>query len=99
MKLLVQINLEGANLEAFEAYEAAVLPLLADHGGVLEQRLRGLDHPIEIHLLTFPSAEAYQAYLSDPRRLAHAGLKARSGARTTSLEVGDMLDQRATEAG
>ena len=90
MKLLVQIDLSGADLEAFEAYEAAVLPLLADHGGVLEQRLRGLDGLTETHVLTFPSPEARQAYLTDPRRLAQADLWTRSGACSTVLEVHDL---------
>jgi hypothetical protein len=40
MRRPVTIDLTNANLEAFEAYEARVLPLLGKHGGRLEMRVR-----------------------------------------------------------
>jgi uncharacterized protein (DUF1330 family) len=54
-------------------YEDAVLPLLADHGARVVyrgRRAQGQDEalPFEMHLLWFPSQDAYDAYLGDPGR-------------------------------
>lgn len=70
MLRLVTIDLFGADLTLFEAYEAKVLPLVAKHGGRLEQRLRSLDGTSEVHLLNFPDAAGFEAYRADPARLA-----------------------------
>ena len=72
IRFLVQIDLTEADLPAFEAYERAVLALMPDHGGGIERRLRNVDGAIETHLLAFSSAEAFEAYLNDPRRTALA---------------------------
>ncbi len=53
------------------AYEDAVLPLLADHDGWLEQRLRTGDGATEVQLITFGSRDGYESYLADPRRAAY----------------------------
>ena len=87
MQLLVHIDLAGADLEAFEAYEAAVLPLLADHGGEVLQRLRGVDRLAETHLLGFPSRQAYEAYLADPRRTRLFEQRAATGMLSEAWEV------------
>lgn len=76
-------------LAAFEAYERAVLPLLAGHGGRLERRLRAADGRTEVHLVSFPSPERFAAYRDDPRRAEHAHLLAESGARTELFELSD----------
>jgi predicted ArsR family transcriptional regulator len=78
-----------SGLAAFEAYERAVLPLLAGHGGRLERRLRAADGRTEVHLVSFPSRERFAAYRDDPRRAEHAHLLAESGARTELFELGD----------
>ena len=57
------------------AFEDAVLPLLADHGARVLYRGRrrsGQDAalPFEVHLLWFPSRDAFAAYLADDRRRA-----------------------------
>ena len=79
-----------AGVEAFQRYEAAVLPLLAEHGGRLARRLRGDDGAVEVHLVEFASAGAFDSYRADPRRAEHAGLLARSGARMEVLAVDDV---------
>jgi hypothetical protein len=91
MRLLVTIELKGADLAAFEAYEATVLPLLAKYGARLEMRLRALDDSSETHLLSFPNAEAFQGYLADPARAAALPQWVRSGAKSTAVEVRDIL--------
>ena len=72
MRLLVQIDLTDADIARFEAYETAVLALLPDHGGMLELRVRGTDRPIETHVLSFPSDQAFDDFVHDPRRIALA---------------------------
>jgi uncharacterized protein (DUF1330 family) len=42
-----------AGVEAFQRYEAAVLPLLAEHGGRLARRLRTDGGEVEVHLVEF----------------------------------------------
>jgi len=71
------------------AYEDAVLPLLADHGGRVEfrgRRTAGQDAalPVEVHVLSFPDHRALDAYLADPRR---AALLAEHGDVFTRTEV------------
>ena len=56
-------------------FEDAVLALLPDHGAAVVYRGRRIpgqpDHlPLELHLIWFPSTEAFHAYLDDPRRAA-----------------------------
>jgi hypothetical protein len=60
-------------LASVRAFEDDVLSLLADHGA--ELRFRGHrsagqseDLPAEFHVIWFPSDEAFDAYLHDPRR-------------------------------
>ena len=90
MKLIVQFDLTDADLVAFEAYEAAVLPLLAEHGGVLEQRLRAVDDASETHMIRFPTRADFEAYVADPRRLIQADTYTASRARTAHWEVRDV---------
>ena len=78
---------DAAGAARFAAYEERVLPLLGDHGGRLERRLRRADALVEVHVVSFPSPEAFAAYRDDPRRRAHAGLLDASGARTEVLEL------------
>ena len=73
------------------AYEDAVLALLPEHGARVLQRVRThdapTDQPYEVHLLEFPSEQALDAYLGDPRRLAFASQRDRAIARTEILRV------------
>lgn len=87
MRLLVQIDLADADLAAFEAYEHAVLGLLPDHGGVLELRVRGIDRPVETHVIAFPSDAAFDAFVADPRRIALAQAWVDCGARAERWRV------------
>jgi uncharacterized protein (DUF1330 family) len=80
----------AAGVEAFRRYEAAVLPLLADHGGRLARRLRSLAGDVEVHLLEFASADGLGAYRADPRRVAHAELLCASDAAIELIEVRDV---------
>ncbi|MET9799674.1 GNAT family N-acetyltransferase [Streptomyces sp. NPDC006368] len=58
-------------------YEEQALALLPRHGGRLERRLRTADGLSEVHLLAFPSQDAYRAYLADPERTPDGRITAR----------------------
>jgi hypothetical protein len=83
-------RIPAAGVEAFGRYEANVLPLLADHGGRLERRLRNADGTVEVHLIEFDAPGGLDAYRADPRRADHAGLLAQSGAQSELLEMRDV---------
>jgi uncharacterized protein (DUF1330 family) len=83
-------RIPAAGVEAFERYEAAVLPLLADHGGRLHRRLRSADRTVEVHLIAFAADDALAAYRADPRRAEHAPLLEQSGAQIELLEMEDV---------
>ncbi|TNC22339.1 hypothetical protein [Amycolatopsis alkalitolerans] len=88
---LLLARLPDGQLAAFEAYENAVLPLLAEHGGRLERRLRTPDGRLEAHIVTFDGDEDFAAYRADPRRAAAAPLLASSGAQ---IDLHAMRDVR-----
>lgn len=87
---LVLARVPEGGLAAFDAYERAVLPLLADHGGRLERRLRTPDGRTEAHLVSFPGDPEFAAYRADPRRADAAPLLAASGAEVELLAVRDV---------
>lgn len=88
MRLLLEIDLSAADLSRFEAYEAAVLPLVAKHGGKVECRVRTIGAaPREVHILYFPDSAALEAYLADPARAALAPDWQACGALAKSVEV------------
>jgi hypothetical protein len=86
--IVARIPADG--IAAFQCYESAVLPLLADHGAVLERRLRSADGCTEVHLTRFPSAVAFTGYRDDPRREAQQRLLRGSGAEIELHELHDV---------
>ncbi|HRD76843.1 MAG TPA: hypothetical protein PK264_13060 [Hyphomicrobiaceae bacterium] len=86
--LIARIPLEG--IGAFQAYESAVLPVLAEHGARLERRLRSETGTIELHIVSFASEAAFEAYRADPRRTALAPDLARSNAQLELLPLEDV---------
>jgi hypothetical protein len=89
--LIAEVPASG--VESFGRYEDAVLPLLADHGGRLERRLRSPDGRREIHVLWFPHPQALDAFRGDPRRLRLARLLDASGAQAELLAVEDVTER------
>jgi hypothetical protein len=90
MTLCAILRVPADGVAAFREYEDAVLPLLRDHNGILQRRLRAEDGRTEIHVLWFPSEAALNAYRADPRRAAHAGLFEMSGATAEAMMVSDI---------
>lgn len=88
--LALTARIPAGGVAAFQAYEASVLPLLGDHDGVLERRLRNADGTVEVHLVRFATRDAFDRFRADPRRAAAAHLMAESGAVTEVTEVADV---------
>ena len=93
--LVLIARLSSDGVAAFQAYEDRVLPLLAEHGGRLQRRLRSADAQSEVHLVWFPSAAALDAYRDDPRRAQHAALLQTANARIEVLTLDDVADPHA----
>jgi uncharacterized protein (DUF1330 family) len=81
------IYLQEGQEAVFEAFEAVAIPLIADHGGELLLRLRPaataliagtIAQPYEVHVVAFPSEEAFTTFMNDERRQAFLHLKAAS---------------------
>ena len=51
--LIARIPSNG--VEAYRTYEDQVLPLLNEHGGRLQRRLRNELGTLELHIISFPS--------------------------------------------
>jgi uncharacterized protein (DUF1330 family) len=78
MVLITQLVYVHPGEEAvFDQFEAVALPLIAKHGGELLLRLRptpetvvagSIDVPYEIHLVRFPSDEAFSRFAADEER-------------------------------
>ncbi|GAA0604641.1 hypothetical protein GCM10009547_03090 [Sporichthya brevicatena] len=86
--LIAHIPAEG--VAAFDAYEAAVLPLLTRHSGELQRRLRTADGTVEVHVVHFASADAFAGFRADPDRAAAQHLLEASGAVTEVHPVADV---------
>jgi hypothetical protein len=90
LTLAVVARIPREGVVDFQDYEGRVLPLVAEHGGILERRLRNGDGTIEMHVLRFPSRTGLDAYRGDMRRQQAASLLARSGAAMEVVEVIDV---------
>lgn len=86
--LIARLPAEG--VEAFRAYEDAVLPLLSEFNGRLERRLRNVDGTIEVHIVSFASDADFQNYRNDPRRVALASLLEESSAKLELLPMANV---------
>jgi hypothetical protein len=86
--MLADVAPEG--VDAFQRYEAAVLPMLERHDGRLERRLRTADGQAEVHIVSFGSRTAYEAYIADPERAGHRSLLDGLAPTQRLLEVSDV---------
>ncbi len=92
LTFLMIARLPDGGLAGFDRYEEAVLPLLAEHGGRLERRLRASGGMLEAHVVTFPGRAEFDAYRADPRRGAATPLLEASGAVIELHEVRDVAN-------
>jgi hypothetical protein len=87
--IVVVAQIPTGGIEQFRAYERAVLSMLGEHGGELQQRLRSADALTEVHLVSFPTAEAFTGYRNDPRREAKRALLGGTEPHFEVYELGD----------
>ena len=87
MLILAHINLQDADIAAFDQYEEQALALLSLYGARVIERLRSTDSRAEFHLLEFPDAESHAAFLTDPTRAALQYIWESSGASATGTQV------------
>ena len=90
MVYVLVIHLPADGVDSFQRYEAAVLPLLADHHGRLDRRLRSADELTEVHLVSFPSPEHFESYRNDHRRAEQSHLLDEAHARIELYELTDV---------
>lgn len=82
LHIVATFDLRNADRDLFDRYEAAVLPLLPEHGGTLLHRLRSQDEETEVHVLAFASERHLGRFQADPRRAAVAALFEQSGVKS-----------------
>jgi hypothetical protein len=87
MTLVTVVDVASEDVAALQQYEAAVLPLLNRHRARLERRLRTPDARTEVHVISFGSRAAYDAYVADPERMEHRRLLEGRAVSQRVLEV------------
>jgi antibiotic biosynthesis monooxygenase (ABM) superfamily enzyme len=90
--ILVRLWIRRGLETEFEAYERKVSRIMARYGGAIERAIRtssapddGSDEPFEVHVLTFPSRELYDAYVDDAERRSLSDERASIIINTDSL--------------
>jgi len=90
--IVVRLWVNRGREAEFEAYERKVSRIMARYGGAIERAIRlprtsddVSDQPFEVHVLTFPSRDRYDAYRDDAERRSLDGERARIIAKTDSL--------------
>lgn len=98
LTLIVHLFATENGLGALRAFEALVLPILKDHGGELLDAFepsgsisRSDDLPDEVHILRFPSQDAFAAYRADPRHHELADKRADAISKTTIIASGALV--------
>jgi hypothetical protein len=94
LTLVMVADVAREGVEAFQRYEAAVLPMLERHDGRLERRLRTADGQAEVHIVSFGSRAGYDAYIADPQRADHRTLLEGVVLTQRLLEVIDVGESR-----
>lgn len=87
MLFMLEIDLSAADIDLFDRYEDAALPVLEQHGGLVVARVRDDDESREWHLIRVPSRRAWESFRSDRRRLEHAWLLTRANVKVELHEV------------
>jgi uncharacterized protein (DUF1330 family) len=90
MTLVVILTVRPEALAAFRAFEHAAARIMARHGGAIERAVTIAPSrpggPLkEVHIVTFPSPEAFAAYRADP------ALKALAPQRDASILATEVL--------
>ena len=87
VNLVVSLWLKTDDVAAFEQFERAAALVMAKHGGRIDHVVRGSDAeardgPFEVHVVSFPDWDAFEAYRGDPQLKDLLPLRERLIART-----------------
>ena len=80
MLLVVTLTIRPGALEAFRDFETRAAAIMAKHGGAIERAIyvppaSDGDDPREVHIVSFPNAQAFAAYRADEALTALAELR------------------------
>ena len=92
--LVVTLEVRRSAAAAFHTYETSASSIMATHGGRIERVIEiesdpGADTFREIHIVTFPGTESFDAYRRDPRITNLAPLRHGAIAHTQILRGRD----------
>lgn len=89
LQVIASLWIHPGQCTAFEAYERKAVQIMRRHGGALCRSVRAsdasgssTDAPFEVHLLEFPSLEAFESCRSDPELLALNAERTKAISRT-----------------
>ena len=86
LALLVILTVARAKLDEFRAFEQQAARILRAHGGAIERALvfaaEDPQHLKEVHVVSFPNAQAFESYRADTELAALAPLRERVIAAT-----------------
>jgi uncharacterized protein (DUF1330 family) len=87
VNLVVSLWLKTDDVAAFESFERSAAQVMAKHGGRIDRVIRvaaaeRADGPFEVHVVSFPSWTAFDAYRADPAFKALLPQRERLIART-----------------
>ena len=94
------VYIKAGHQETFNAFEAAVIPLIAKHNGRLLLRIRpeqnqiiqtSIQHPYELHLVSFASEVDFEEFKQDKDRENFLHLKEKSIERIILMEGKEIL--------
>jgi hypothetical protein len=90
MILVVTLTVRPEALEAFRSFEQQAARIMSRHGGAIERAVvippAQPGAPLrEVHIVTFPSPDAFAAYRADPALAALAPLREASVLHTEIL--------------
>jgi uncharacterized protein (DUF1330 family) len=96
--LIVQLHIDSEHRDDYERFEAEASRIMARHGGRIERRMATKseatvgddDVPDEVHLVSFPSPESFEAYRLDPALTPLAELRSRAIRRTIIWQSNDL---------
>lgn len=93
------IYIKEGQESVFNEFESFAIPIISKYGGELELRTRPqkesknegtMETPYEIHLVSFPSEQNFQAFLKDKERNKYVHLKEQS-IKTITLIKGEKI--------
>jgi hypothetical protein len=99
LTLVVILTIQDGTLDSFRAFERQAAVIMAAHGGSIERAVfippaTNEESMREVHVVTFPSEQAFAAYRADPALRALHAMRAACVAKTEVLTGHDAPDYR-----